>query len=290
VRVPADRDERQDAPTAPALLNTVTVDARDEFARPVSATARHTTRILHPAIQLDTTAPATAVAGDPVGYTLDVTNPGDTPFLATDVSVGDALCEAPPLLTSKNADATPIQHDPGDTWTYTCTVRTQSGQTEVNNIGNVTAKDSFGGREVTDTDPATTQLTQPVPLTPRTAAPPAKPGPRIGVPQAPASGAPTATAKLRGPTGCRTRPFRVTVSGHEIARVEFLLDGKRHRTITARADQTVFSIKIDPRRQSRIAHRVSAKVSFRSSTSTVRRTLRLVYVSCAPGAIPRFAG
>jgi hypothetical protein len=195
-------------------------------------------------------------------------------------------------LTSKNADATPSQHDPGDTWTYTCTVRTQAGQTEVDNVGNVTAKDSFGGREVTDTDPARTQLTQtaPVPLTPRTAAPPAKPAPRIAVPQAPASGAPTATAKLRGPTGCLTRPFRVTVSGHGIARVEFLLDGKRHRTITARAGRTVFSIKIDPRRQSRVAHRVSAKVSFRSSAGTVRRTLRLVYVSCAPGAIPRFAG
>jgi hypothetical protein len=64
MRVPADRDERQDLATAPALLNTVTVDARDEFARPVSATARHTTRILHPAIQIDTTGPATAVAGE----------------------------------------------------------------------------------------------------------------------------------------------------------------------------------------------------------------------------------
>jgi len=292
----ADCGESQQGPaTSSPRLNTVTVDAEDEFARPVSATASHATRILHPAIQIDTTGPATAVAGEPVGYTFDVTNPGDTPFLSTDVSVGDALCEAPPLLTSKNEDGTASQHDPGDTWTYTCTVRTQADQTEVDNVGKVTAKDSFGGREVTHTDPATTQLTQPVPLTPRTAAPPAGPTvtksvPRIGVPQVPASGAPTGTAKLRGPSGCLSRPFRVTVTGQGIARVDFLPDGKRYRRITARAGHTVFSIRIDPRRQSRVAHRVSAKVSFHSSANTVLRTLRLVYVSCAAGSIPRFAG
>lgn len=294
--IAADPNKRKDPASSPPLLNTVTVDAEDEFERSVSARASHATRILHPAIQIDTRGPATAVAGEPVGYTFDVTNPGDTPFLSTDVSVGDALCEAPPLLTSKNEDATASQHDPGDTWTYTCTVRTQSDQTEVDNVGKVTAKDSFGGREVTDTDPATTQLTQPVPLTPRiAAAPPAGPTvtksvPRIGVPPAPASGAPTGTAKLRGPSGCLSRPFRVTVTGQGIARVDFLLDGKRYRRITARAGRTVFSIRIDPRRQSRVAHRVSAKVTFHSSANTVVRTLRLVYVSCAPGAIPRFAG
>jgi uncharacterized repeat protein (TIGR01451 family) len=295
--VPADGSERKDPAPPRPFLNTVTVGAKDEFARSVSATARHTTRILHPAIHIDTTGPATAVAGEPVGYTLDVTNPGDTPFLAASVSVSDALCEAPPLLTSKHGDATPSQHDPGDTWTYTCTVRTQAGQTEVDNVGKVTAKDSFGGRDVTDTDPATTQLTQtaPVQLTPRTAGTPSNPGPtvtkpRIGAPQTPASGAPTGTAKLRGPSGCASRPFRVTVSGRGIARVEFLLDGKLHRKIKARDGQTVFSVRIDPRRQARVAHRVSAKVSFRSSASTVVRRLRLVYVSCARSAIPRFAG
>jgi hypothetical protein len=285
------------------LQSTVTVNANDEFGRPVSANARHSTRILHPAVQVDTTGPATAVAGEPVGYKLAVTNPGDTPFLGAYVSASDALCDAPPLLTSKNGDSTPTQHDPGDTWTYACTVRTHAGQTQVDNVGNVTAKDSLGGRDVADSDPATTRLTQPTtqttPTPPTTGGPTARrpsptpasalaiPRPRVGVP---GPAVPDASAKLRGPSGCVSRLFRATVSGDGIARVDFLLDGRLYRRITASGGRTRFSIKIDPRLQSTAAHRVSARVRFRGSAHTPTRTLRLVYVSCPRDSVPRFAG
>jgi hypothetical protein len=86
-----------------------------------------------------------------------------------------------------------------------------------------------------------------------------------------------------------SRSFRVKVTGHGIARVVFLLDGKRTRGTANRA-RTRFSVTIDPRHQSKTAHRVSARVRFRSSTSTVTRTLRLVYVSCPSDPAPRFAG
>ena len=300
---PADGgQQRRGAPSTP-LMSTVTVDAMDEFARPVSANAKHATRILQPAVKVDTTGPATAVAGEPVDYKLAVTNPGDTPFLAAYVSASDALCDAPPLLTSKNGDSTPGQHDPGDTWTYTCTVRTQPGQTHVDNVGKVTAKDSLGGREVSDTDPASTQLTQPATQNPPVQAPPSTAGPAarrltpgfaltIRQPTAglPRTQVPAVSAKLRGPSGCVSRVFRTTVSGKGIAYVNFLLDGKLYRRITARGGRTKFSVKIDPRSQSMAAHRVSARVHFDNSANTPMRTLRLVYVSCPRGLVPRFAG
>src|SRR5205085_2095346 len=46
----------------------------------VSNTAQASVPILHPAIAIDKTGPATATAGDKVGYVLTVTNPGDTPL------------------------------------------------------------------------------------------------------------------------------------------------------------------------------------------------------------------
>jgi uncharacterized repeat protein (TIGR01451 family) len=155
------------------IVNTVTASGQDPLDCAVSDTDQHSTLLLHPAIAIDKTGPATAQAGDAVLYTLAVTNPGDVPFLAPNVNVIDALCDAPPMLTTKNGDATPGQLDPGDTWTYTCTVRTLSTQTVVNNIGVVTGTDSYGGRVVRDDDPAITTLAQPPVAPPPPPPPPA---------------------------------------------------------------------------------------------------------------------
>jgi hypothetical protein len=102
---------------------------------------------------------------------------------------------------------------------------------------------------------------------------------------APSSG----TAKLRGPTGCVSQPFRAAVRGEGISRVDFLLDGKHYRTIKASDGHSVFSIKIRPRRHV-AAHRVTARVRFKGSAHTAVRKLHLVYLSCPPGTVPRFAG
>jgi uncharacterized repeat protein (TIGR01451 family) len=169
-------------------VNTVTVTALDEFARTVTATDQHATRILHPAVAIAKSGPATAQAGDAVDYALVVTNPGDVPFLAANVAVGDVLCEAPPALVATNGDTTPGQLDPGDRWAYTCRVRTLAGQTQVSNIGVVTATDSFGGRQVTASDGAATTLTAQVAQVAQAAA------------EAPADPAPTASDPPAGPT------------------------------------------------------------------------------------------
>jgi len=270
------------------IVNTATVAARDQLDRPVSDTDQHSTLLLHPAIDIDKTGPATAQAGQPVHYQLVVTNPGDVPFVAANVNVSDALCQAPPVLTTKNGDPSPGQLDPGDAWTYACTVQTLVGQTVVNNVGVVIATDSYGGREVTDNDPARTVLTAP-PVAPPPAPPVAGQGAdtptRVGLALA------TGTARLTGNSRCASKPFSAKVTGAGIAQVRFLLDGKHLKTVKSKAGQSVFTVRITPSGSARKTHRVTARVTFKRSANTQARTMRFVYVGCARQAIkPQFAG
>ena len=142
------------------IVNTVTATGEDIHGNPVSDTDTHETLIIHPAIDIEKTGPATATVGTALAYTLTVTNPGDVAFAAQEVVVTDPKCEAPPAGPNTGTDATPGQLDPGDTWTYTCTAQTtgQPPGTFVN-TATVTGKD-FLGKTVTDTDDFPTELTQ----------------------------------------------------------------------------------------------------------------------------------
>ena len=72
-----------------------------------------TTRIpTVPSISIVKTGPATALAGELVSYTLNVTDPGNTSFAEGLVVVADPLCQAPPALVDQErrwvpADARP---------------------------------------------------------------------------------------------------------------------------------------------------------------------------------------
>ncbi|MEA2191145.1 MAG: large repetitive protein [Solirubrobacteraceae bacterium] len=271
-----------------SLVNVVTLAATDADGEPVADTDTHTTRILHPAIAIDKTGPATAVAGQAVGYALAVTNPGDVSFLTSNVNVSDAICESPPILTARNGDASPGQLDPGDSWTYTCTVRTLAGQTVVDNVANATGTDSFGGREVTSRDTARTLLTQPPPQ-PRAVAPTV--GQSAVDAQPIAARASTGAARLAGPKRCVSGPFVAKVSGRGIAKVVFLLDGRKVRTVTAQPGRTVFKVRINPGRTGSKVHGVTARVTYKASAHTRANTLRLVYLGCVRRALAaRFTG
>jgi hypothetical protein len=275
------------------IVNTVTATGRDPKNHPVSDTDQHSTKLLHPAIAIDKTGPATALAGSKVLYTLVVTNPGDVYFLAPNVNVSDALCEAPPMLTTKNGDASPGQLDPGDAWTYTCSVQTVSGQTLVDNMGVVSGTDSYGGHVVTARDPAITTLSSPPP-------PPPPPPPPAVTPQSDppqqqvmpiAQPVASGIARLSGPNRCVSGPFTAKVTGRGIAKVVFLLDGKRIKTLQAKGNSTVFKVQIQPRGRRTKAHRVTAMVSFKASANTPARTLRFAYLGCARHAsAPQFTG
>jgi hypothetical protein len=253
------------------LVNTATAEGLDEYDRPVEDTDAHTTRLLHPAVAIDKTGPARALAGDPVTFTMVVTNPGDESFAQSQVAVTDALCETPPTAPiakrrGAGADATPGSLDPGDSWVYTCVVQTDVGQTSVHNVANVGARDEFG-RIVADSDDATTELDQPTQV----------------------ASFVSGRAQLHGSGGCRTKPFKVYVNGRQIARVVFSVDGKRVKTVR-RATAGRWPVTINPLRYRTGAHRVSARVTFKASSRTSARTLRMTFFRCPAPELPRFTG
>jgi hypothetical protein len=250
-----------------------------------------------PAVTIDKTGPATAVAGDLVAYRLDVRNSGDVPFRADDVEVGDALCQAPPALDSKHGDATPATLDPGETWTYACAVQTAAGQARVDNVAEVKATD-VDGCEVGDDDEAVTDLTQPPvapPLVPPTEQPQPQPPAQVQVASlsqaAPAAVTP-GSARLSGLSGCTLRrTARATVSGRRIVRVTFVLDGRRLRTLTRPDGHGRWSVPLTLSRLPFGGHDLLARVQFASSAATPIRTLRLRFSRCQVAAArPQFTG
>jgi hypothetical protein len=113
---------------------------------------------------------------------------------------------------------------------------------------------------------------------------------------APGSGSTTgsaagASARLSGPGRCVRGPFRARVSGREIARVTFFVDGKHRRTVTATGGRTVFSLRVDSLGQNLGVHHITAKVRFTPDSGATSRTLRLVYQRCSKAPVkPRFTG
>ena len=251
------------------ITNVATATGTDRLDKTVKDTDDHKVQVLHPAIDIEKTGPATAPVGSSLAYTLTVTNPGDVPFASQAVVVTDPRCEAPPAGPVRTGDATPSQLDPGDTWTYTCTAQTtgQPAGTFVN-TANVTGTDP-NGRKVNDTDafPTTLEAQQ-------------------VLPEEIVSG----TAKLRGPSGCVKRAFKATVRGRQIARVTFYVDGRKHKRVVAKVGQRVFKATIRPGKSVGV-HRVTARVVFKASSRTRARTLRLSYRKCVRQVVtPQFTG
>jgi hypothetical protein len=101
------------------------------------------------------------------------------------------------------------------------------------------------------------------------------PSPAGGSPQPGAS--PPGTAQISGPSGPVGGPFTVSVTGNAIQSVTFYVDGVRHATVKARPGRTKFKLKINPRRQNRGVHRVTARVTFTPASRTPVTTRRVTY-------------
>jgi hypothetical protein len=264
---------------------TVTPDAGE------TVTCSYTNTKLQPAIGIEKSGPATATAGDQLTYTLDVTNPGDLPFAAADVAVTDAKCDAAPALKSTNGDETPDVLNPGDKWTYTCSVQTAAGQTSVVNVADVKGTDEYG-KVVTDEDSFTTTLTQPTPQPPVTPAPQPAPAAQAvaGVKSVsrPASG----TAALKGPRACpRTTSVSASVRGRQIRRVTFFVRGHKVKTLSKAAKNGAWTLTMRTSSLRRGANAVTARVEFTAASGTKARTLRIGITRCAAQVVrPHFTG
>jgi hypothetical protein len=70
-----------------------------------------------------------------------------------------------------------------------------------------------------------------------------------------------------------------------------MVDRAKRGTVNAKSGRTLFSLRINPRRQNFGVHRLSAVVRFTTAGATATRTLRLVYQRCPRSAVkPQFAG
>jgi hypothetical protein len=130
------------------------------------------------------------------------------------------------------------------------------------------------------------------PPSPAPAAPPAA-APAPAAPPAPASAvspelAFSAKATLQAPKRCVSRTYTVAVVGGPVRSVTFRVNGKRARTVQARAGQRRFSQRLGIR--SRV-DRVTARVTFRSNASPRTRTLHATVRRCAAAQVrPQFTG
>lgn len=107
----------------------------------------------------------------------------------------------------------------------------------------------------------------------------------------PSGAAGPGTAHISGPRRPVTGPFTVTVTGRAIKRVVFYVDGRRVKTVRAKSGRRKFELTINPRNQSRRVHRVTARVTFSTTSQTPSTWLRLTYrrpPAAAPP--PRFTG
>jgi hypothetical protein len=106
-----------------------------------------------------------------------------------------------------------------------------------------------------------------------------------------AAGRAAASARLSGPRHCVAGDFRARVRGRRIAAVTFFVDGKRRHTVRAAPGRTVFSLRVDSRRQNLAVHRISARVRFTAASGAKTRTLRFAYQRCSTADVrPRFTG
>jgi hypothetical protein len=226
-----------------------------------------------------------------------VTNPGDIPFPAAGVTVSDPACDAPPELERKQdesgADDSPGTLDPGDTWVYACSNRTddpgdECEPTRVDNTGTVTG--STNGSTVDDEDSVSTILLCPDRPPPPTPEPPPGPGPGPdepgpvvppGRPPPNAGDAAVASLLLRQATrSCIAgRVPRVDFSGTKIRRVRVYVNGQLRRNLTVRTLQRRVTPRVTfpPGR-----YRVTVGVTFqRGSGSPPVRLSRMIRICAA---------
>jgi hypothetical protein len=252
----------------------------------------------HPAITLDKTGADTATAGSTFTYSFTATNTGDVTL--TNVVLTDDKCQS----TLTRTDTSDPTFDPGDAWTYTCTVTAPAGPAQVDNRAEVCGDyQPPQGDEQTVCDDDTHTFTVPPPSTPPTtppttppATPPATtppsstpgttpPGGSGVLPETVVSG----RAALRGPSGCVKQAFRARVRGRSIAAVTFFVDGRRVKRIAG--SRSVYRLKVRPSRYGFGRHQIVARVEFTAASGTDTRRLRLTFRRCAQGTVaPRFTG
>jgi uncharacterized repeat protein (TIGR01451 family) len=246
------------------------------------------TLILHPSLTVVKDATESTVdVGGTIHYTITVTNTGDTALTVTPEDTG---CDG--------FDATPFSLDPTKTKSLSCThVTSASDGASYTNNACATGADTLGGSTGKVCDPAATTVTTPTVTTgpPKTPSTPGSnavlgatdPGAQTVLGQRITPG----SARLLGPSGCSARAFSARVRGTKIARVVFVLDGKRLTSLTKPNSGKLFAVRINPAKLRLGVHRLVATVTFQKGSGTKAKSLRLSFQRCGRAlASPRFTG
>jgi hypothetical protein len=99
------------------------------------------------------------------------------------------------------------------------------------------------------------------------------------------------SARLLAPTGCVSKAFNARVSGQNVAKVVFKLDGKKIKTLTKPNSGTRFQVRVNPATMKIGVHRIVATVNFTAATKKAAQTFRISFQRCAKKlAAPRFTG
>jgi uncharacterized repeat protein (TIGR01451 family) len=148
------------------LVNTATVRATPVGSvNAVNASDTHSTNLFQPSISIDKTGDTLGKVGDPVGYTIKVTNTSsaDTPTLVnvtlTDTLLGDLLNPDNPFVTGSNADGS---LSPGEVWIITARRTVVAGDPDpLPNTATVHANPQGFSNDITASDSHLVNLFQP---------------------------------------------------------------------------------------------------------------------------------
>ena len=255
-----------------------------------------------------------ATAGDTLHYKLYVTNPGDVPLPRSTVHVSDDTCDSRPTLAGKaepTARTTPRpgRLNPGDTWTYECSHKTQAPTADcaVSTVTNTaTAIGSANGTTVERQDKHTTTLncpdqppqpplptpTPPNPTPTPTPSPnpgPTPPAPVVAAGLTPPPAGRIGVAGLRVGGGCVARVSQVRLLGTHVSLIRVSVDGRRVNRERLRILQR--SATPLPRLFGPGRHRLTVRVRFEHGSSSPAITLtRTITICAAPRRQPHFTG
>ena len=233
------------------------------------------------------------------------------PLPASTVHVSDDTCDQPPELVSKadrnGQDDTPESLNPGDTWTYACSHKTQAPTADciVSTVTNTaTATGSANGTTVERQDEHTTTLNcpeqppQPPLPTPHppnpTPTPTPNPGPTPPAPVVAAGATPPpagriGVAGLRVGRGCVASVSQVRLLGTHVSVIRVSVDGRRvnrERLQILQRSATPLPRLFGPGR-----HRLTVRVRFERGSASPPVTLtRTITICAALGRQPHFTG
>jgi hypothetical protein len=100
------------------------------------------------------------------------------------------------------------------------------------------------------------------------------------------------TARISGTVGCAAAKFAsVSVSGRQIRRVTFTVNGKKAKTLTKPNAGSNYRLTYRVSGLPVGAYKVNAKVEFTAASGTNARNLRLQFSRCKPRVVrPTFTG